>query len=164
MFYTFKHNFGRKSSKTPLCHEWHISFCINLFFTLHSSLFNCLKKKKLITMYNCTCLTISTNWTKHFNPDIAGISGWREPGSTRTSLELHFCTESEYPFGESKSNYRTPKFDKQIRIFKANENQISPKLKYFKVIKAAGQLKSRHVKQRAQLIMMVKIYVYFSTI
>lgn len=48
-----------------------------------------------------------------------------------------------------------------MRIFKANENQISPKLKYFKVIKAAGQLKSRHVKQRAQLIMMVKFYVYF---
>lgn len=46
-------------------------------------------------------------------------------------------------------------------IIKANENQISPKLKYFKVIKAAGQLKSRHVKQRAQLVMMVKFYVYF---
>lgn len=46
-------------------------------------------------------------------------------------------------------------------IIKANENQISPKLKYFKVVKAAGQLKSRHVKQRAQLVMMVKFYVYF---
>lgn len=45
-----------------------------------SSLFNCLKKKKLITMYNCTCLTISTKMNKAFQSRCSGNIGLTRRG------------------------------------------------------------------------------------